>query len=519
MSDWLMRVIKAEAERLVELAGEDDELRADLRALAESILAATAATQPSIDTTESTSTSEAPPADDEPTAAPLKELTLGRLSLSRSNSSSVSAAMNWPKTEADDLTAIEARCRRKCEAARWAAERVRQAREGNSLPVENPAMEPEMVEWADRLTNCFYWMQSSQDSLPADLSLVDDVGGCFGAVAEALALVRVMLEQHPGNPKVLERSLPFVAEAQSALKGAFQRLEAAADPDQLDVFEWLKVTAARNHVYIKRFMRADETASPAGWYDLLARIESAGTSGKQPRLSDSQVGRIRDRLKHVQGGAGASHDDDWRALITVVDGIVGEGVPPSNREIRDLLLPVIDELPAWDEYPDGFRLVLREIDRFLGTRPAPARSPVSHESSAEVKEAGGLLGGTSIVLIGGNRRREAQEALRRALALKDLIWIETKEHQAVDTFEPLIARADVALVLLAIRWSSHAFGDVKQLCERHGKLLVRLPGGYNPNQVAAQVLLQSSAQLSSDLGRGAVHAGPRVRLASGLEPG
>ena len=42
MSDWLMRVIKAEAERLIELAAEDDELRADLRALAQSILAATA---------------------------------------------------------------------------------------------------------------------------------------------------------------------------------------------------------------------------------------------------------------------------------------------------------------------------------------------------------------------------------------------------------------------------------------------------------------------------------------------
>ena len=34
MSDWLMRVIKAEADRLIDLAADDDELRADLRALA-----------------------------------------------------------------------------------------------------------------------------------------------------------------------------------------------------------------------------------------------------------------------------------------------------------------------------------------------------------------------------------------------------------------------------------------------------------------------------------------------------
>jgi hypothetical protein len=99
------------------------------------------------------------------------------------------------------------------------------------------------------------------------------------------------------------------------------------------------------------------------------------------------------------------------------------------------------------------------------------------------------------VLIGGSRRREAQDSLKRALKLKELIWIETKEHQAVGTFESFVARRDVALVLLAIRWSSHAFGDVKQLCDRHGKPLVRLPGGYNPNQVAAQILLQCSGQL------------------------
>ena len=124
-----------------------------------------------------------------------------------------------------------------------------------------------------------------------------------------------------------------------------------------------------------------------------------------------------------------------------------------------------------------------------------------------------------MVLIGGNRRREAQESLRRALGIKDLIWIETREHEAIAGFEPLIARADVAVVLLAIRWSSHAFGDVKQLCDRHGKLLVRLPGGYNPNQVAAQILAQSSMQLSSSLDRGEASAHPRARSASGPGPG
>ena len=41
MSDWLMRVIRAEAKNLIALAADDDELRAGLRALANEILAAT----------------------------------------------------------------------------------------------------------------------------------------------------------------------------------------------------------------------------------------------------------------------------------------------------------------------------------------------------------------------------------------------------------------------------------------------------------------------------------------------
>jgi hypothetical protein len=171
-------------------------------------------------------------------------------------------------------------------------------------------------------------------------------------------------------------------------------------------------------------------------------------------------------------------------------------MPPSNRTIRELLLPVIHELPDIEDLPPGFRLVLRELDRFLATRSSTVKSPIAPEPTAEVREVARLLGGRSIVLIGGSRRREAQESLESAFALKELIWIETKEHQAVAAFEPLIARRDTVLVLLAIRWSSHAFGDVKPFCDRHGKPLVRLPGGYNPNQVAAQILSQCSGQLA-----------------------
>jgi hypothetical protein len=79
--------------------------------------------------------------------------------------------------------------------------------------------------------------------------------------------------------------------------------------------------------------------------------------------------------------------------------------------------------------------------------------------------------------------------------LEKLVWIGTREHQSIHGFEAAIARPEVAATLLAIRWSSHVFGEVKVFCDRHSKPLVRLPGDYNPDQVAAQVLAQCGDRL------------------------
>ncbi|MDQ3250558.1 MAG: hypothetical protein M3Q45_15300, partial [Chloroflexota bacterium] len=67
--------------------------------------------------------------------------------------------------------------------------------------------------------------------------------------------------------------------------------------------------------------------------------------------------------------------------------------------------------------------------------------------------------------------------------------------QSYADFEPQVARPEVAVVILAIRWSRHGFGEVKAFCDQYDKLLVRLPGGYNPNLVAHHILNQVGARL------------------------
>ena len=75
---------------------------------------------------------------------------------------------------------------------------------------------------------------------------------------------------------------------------------------------------------------------------------------------------------HLQGiRDGSATEQDWQAVVDAVEEMIKDGVPPSNREVRDLLLPVVDDLPDRDDLPAGFRLVLREIDRFLAARAGP----------------------------------------------------------------------------------------------------------------------------------------------------
>ena len=62
---------------------------------------------------------------------------------------------------------------------------------------------------------------------PVDISMLEDLGGCFEAVAESLALARGIPDERRAAPRVLEEVLSLVAEAQSALRAAIQRISAS----------------------------------------------------------------------------------------------------------------------------------------------------------------------------------------------------------------------------------------------------------------------------------------------------
>jgi hypothetical protein len=526
MSDDFIQALDAVAQRVMALAAQDSELRSRLRELAQAILALTAE-PPAVPVQVESPQQQPAPVPEELVAPPLPapavnlqpdgqpatpatpevvshspaRLPAGTIPTTPPLAPPVVRPRQWlsaaPVSEAD-LPLIEARCRLKAEGARWAVTRRRRLAEGAEFRTEIDPQDRDIIAKAKELPDCFLWMNHPSGPSPANLSLLEDVAGCFEAVADAIALVRAVLADLENSQDVFVQALDLTAEAQSSLRAAILRIDGPTDKDQAQVFTWLKTTAAEQQIFIQRYMRTDDVADPTRWAHLASRLDALNgqmeEARKRARNRKKLLGKLRYNLQMISGSEVAPLEG-WQALAGVVDSLVRAGVPPSNREVREMLLPVIDDMPDLPDLPQGFLLVLREIDRYLESRPPATDAAVAPQPTEEVKEVARLLGGRSVVLIGGGRRPNALESLKASFGLKELYWIETREHQSIEGFESYVARPDVAVVLLAIRWSSHSFGEVRQFCDRHGKPLVRLQAGYHPNQVARQILTQCSERL------------------------
>ncbi len=476
-------------ERVRELAETDPELRDRVRTFANALLKLT------------TPPAESAPPVPVPPREPLPPITF-HLPRPVPPPTPIALAPQQPHVSDADLAIIEARCRLKADAARWAGERQRRQRAGADYAADLEPNDRALIARAKALPDCFLWMCHREAAVPGDLSRYDDLAGCFEAAADATAAVKV-IAAHPEDDEPFARAMDLAAEAQSIVRVAIGMIDPGyVDNDQLKLFIWLREAASERRTLIRRYMKKDDPADPAAWPSLRERIGEL--SGKLRRGRDRDKRRkelfnqARYHLRRIHGDSHADHVHDWQKVADAVAELVDDGLPPSNVDLRDLVLPIADEFPDDLPLPKGVELVLREIDRYVATRPAePAVNGREEAPPEELRQARELLQGRSLVMIGGERRASSAEALEQSLGLRELIWIETREHQTHAVFESFVARDDVAVVVLAIRWSSHGFGEVKAFCDKYAKPLVRLPAGYSPNQVAHHVVRQVGDRLAT----------------------
>ena len=397
-----------------------------------------------------------------------------------------------------DFAALVQNCTLKKEAALWAAERQQSIAQGNKGDSEIEAQRLKLIETAQLRSDCYLWMCQREAPTGVEAVAYSELAGCFDATSQIALLLEPIVSNDEEDESLLEPALTLAAEAQAALRNAITAVNGTIDSDQVKLFQWLKAMTYEHQIHIREYMSKWNSAQPAAWAALKARIQELADRIQEfkqlTRLRQKLFSKVRHRCRVIEGAAGEERLEDWQRLSEAISSLIDSGLPPSNIELRDYLLPILDQLPAVLDLPKNFQLVLREIDRYLASRAPVGEAFETTAPIEEVQRVRELLRGQTVVLIGGERRQAAAAALSSAFGLKELIWIEGHDQTYTD-FEPHVARPEVAIVLLAIRWSRHGFGEVKEFCIRYDKPLVRLLGGYNPNQVAYTILSQIGQRL------------------------
>ncbi len=398
-----------------------------------------------------------------------------------------------------DFAMIERRARLKAEASRFAFEKHEKiALYGDAIYFSD--LKPQydsLILRAKDTPNGYLWMCSQQVPPPRDLNAYKWLGGCYENLARLMPILHALTDSKSPNRNHLEPALNYLAETQSALREALGQFEGQADYDQTACFHWLKKMTMEHHIFIKKYMRFEEKADPKQWEKLTQKIDELSKTvlndSKTSKQRQKALNNIRYKAKTIQNKPDKAQEE-WEQIIKIISDLVKDGLPSSHPELREALMPIMDEMPDIDPVPKEFQWVLRDIDKSLAKAvPTPAAKD-SHLSD-DVPKVAKLLRGRTVILIGGDKREHAYHALKDAFDLEELNWVDTGGRESVEYFEPYIARPEVALVLLAIRWVRHAFSEVREYCERYDKPLVRLPRGYNPNQVAAAILDQCSDRL------------------------
>lgn len=397
------------------------------------------------------------------------------------------------------LSSLLPRLDLKADACVWAIRRNEESLAGRGFDEVKPGYDS-LRQRAGSCQPCYLWMIDSESSFinPDHWRMLE---GCYRACSQVLRTVLAFPEAYSESPTLLR----LMGEAQSSLysamiaSGASPRWE---DRDQLRLFEWCRDETRERQIFVEHLSK-DHLADPTLHGGLLARALR-----EHERLKNS-----RDRAKQLQRGlntiryhigqlnideSNAAHD--WKRIGEGIEAVTEAGAPASHPDLIDLLAVeewITEQMPAEVAERPAVANVLRYVDQRIAASQAASNAPANtrREPTAEVRSVREALRGRTVVIVGGDDRPHSRENIEREFELSELKWLASREHSSIEQFRAAIIHPDTALVILMIRWASHSYEDLQEICEPAGKPFVRLPGGYNPSQLAHQILEQASEQL------------------------
>ncbi len=404
-----------------------------------------------------------------------------------------SVSVSGPHTEdgggwmPQEPSVIAGRCRAKSEACKLIAKKIA----GTYDDTQFATGMAEARAAADKWPKCSLWMLDMV-SLSRAAAVWDDLAGGYLAAADAADCLQVVTDPAAkADPEQILAALNLAAEAQSLLFSAvIDTGNARPDADQIQLYVTVRELAAARNTYIHRYLRRDDRVDPRTWPDLRKRIaallEPFLSFQKKAGNTKKVLANLKFKLKRAAAAENPDRFDEWPRVMELLDEAVGGGIAPSHPELRDALLPVVEVIPEDVMVPVPVAAIIRELDRHLAGATANGRPPTPPIALEPLR-------GRSVVLIGGQIRPHDRDDWIRAFDLTALHWIEP-ERDLLEV-ERAIADPDTAAVFYSVRWAGHAFADIRRLCAAYAKRLVRLPGSYSPQAVAAQWHAQPESAL------------------------
>ena len=424
-----------------------------------------------------------------------------------------SSKPRYSEVSDNDLSIMVDRCRLKAEGARWAIERDERIRDGADFKVEVKPFDLEIIDRAKQVPNCFLWMNQPRSDIRTQTQDFRMIADCFDALAESITTLSVSLTTDDSEQFI--QAVQLVAEAQSALRTAVARVEDHPDTDQQLAYHWLRNRASKDRFYISRFMKITDPADPQNCLNIQQQaIEfrakpKIATHNKQ---RGSWLEKARFHLRKISSDLDAANEYDWTKVADAVEHWIEDGGLATSRELRDLLLPVIDEIPDI-QFPASFEsvidvLVSTSIPTDIPRLDVPIleraimktneliddSSDVEADRSLEVKQVSRWLADKRVVLFAGEVNQELHDQIVQSFQLQSLQWVPPELHHA--EIDNQLSDVDLIAVVVTNQWETLLWGEICETTSRMSVPCVRLPTTCTSHQIAVQVIKQCPEHLS-----------------------
>ncbi|MFN0131156.1 MAG: hypothetical protein ACKVW3_01270 [Phycisphaerales bacterium] len=394
-----------------------------------------------------------------------------------------------------DLGVVAQRCSLKARACEAAAKRALATTPDERRRAQERV--DELIPAAKALPDCFLWMFSTDYRVtPADLGVMRP---CFENLALACGVVTRTPKKDVAEYK---EAVTLLAEAQSALRKALQDgWITTPDRDQNDVFFWLRNATQTERIFVERHMKLDDPADPKQWEGLRGRLQELDRKSRagdnRSREAKKALTKLRFHAAKIANAPTEDHEHDWKVVQESAAKLGEYGIVPGDDRLSDALEDVLRVPEAKWGVPEEGRGVLRAVRELTEAESegeaGGSKAQAARTESAAVKRVREWLRGRRAVLIGGERYPHAAARIQRDFGLAELHWLELTEHGRTAPIHPPIADPETAVVWAVIRLTGHLFMDeAAEACRTYGRPLVRLPGGYNPSQIAEQTIAQAS---------------------------